>query len=107
MASKKHLLNLSEKNVIYFRDKSLSANPDNSMKTEDFSVLKEMQKDFRLADVPFHIECFDNSNFQGDFAVSAMVVFKNARKGHFLPQNADCQLGSDRSDGSSERASRW
>ncbi|MEY4877020.1 MAG: hypothetical protein RL708_2169 [Bacteroidota bacterium] len=79
IGDKKHLLNLSEKNVIYFRDKSLSANPDNSMKTEDFSVLKEMQKDFRLADVPFHIECFDNSNFQGDFAVSAMVVFKNGK----------------------------
>ncbi|MFM2224348.1 MAG: Excinuclease subunit [Bacteroidota bacterium] len=79
IGDKKHLLNLSEKNVIYFRDKSLSANPDNTMKTEDFSVLKEMQKDFRLADVPFHIECFDNSNFQGDFAVSAMVVFKNGK----------------------------
>lgn len=79
IGDKKHLLNLSEKNVIYFRDKSLSANPDNTMKTEDFSVLKELQKDFRLADVPFHIECFDNSNFQGDFAVSAMVVFKNGK----------------------------
>jgi excinuclease ABC subunit C len=79
IGDKKHLLNLSEKNVIYFRDKSLSANPDNTMKTEDFSVLKEMQKDFRLAEVPFHIECFDNSNFQGDFAVSAMVVFKNGK----------------------------
>ena len=79
IGDKKHLLNLSEKNVIYFRDKTLSANPDNTMKTEDFSVLKELQKDFRLADVPFHIECFDNSNFQGDFAVSAMVVFKNGK----------------------------
>ena len=79
IGDKKHLLNLSEKNAVYFRDKSLSANPDNTMKTEDFSVLKELQKDFRLVDVPFHIECFDNSNFQGDFAVSAMVVFKNGK----------------------------
>ncbi|MEN9521908.1 MAG: hypothetical protein RL065_285 [Bacteroidota bacterium] len=79
IGDKKHLLNLSEKNVIYFRDKTLSANPDNTLKTEDFSVLKQMQTDFRLAEVPFHIECFDNSNFQGDFPVSAMVVFKNGK----------------------------
>ena len=30
-----------------------------------------------LAEVPVHIECFDNSNFQGSFPVSAMVCFKN------------------------------
>jgi excinuclease ABC subunit C len=29
--------------------------------------------------LPVHIECFDNSNFQGKFPVSAIVVFKNAK----------------------------
>ena len=38
-----------------------------------------MQKDLHLKDLPIHIECFDNSNFQGDYPVSAIVVFKNAR----------------------------
>ena len=36
-----------------------------------------MQKDLQLPEVPVHIECFDNSNFQGSFPVSAMVCFKN------------------------------
>lgn len=38
-----------------------------------------MMKDLRLKEEPRRIECFDNSNFQGDFAVSAMTVFKDAR----------------------------
>jgi excinuclease ABC subunit C len=43
-----------------------------------------MKNELRLKELPFHIECFDNSNFQGKFPVSAMVVFKNA-----LPSKAD------------------
>ena len=38
-----------------------------------------MMKDLRLNQLPVHIECFDNSNFQGKFPVSAIVVFKNAK----------------------------
>ncbi|HEY0355745.1 MAG TPA: helix-hairpin-helix domain-containing protein, partial [Flavisolibacter sp.] len=33
--------------------------------------------DLQLTGVPVHIECFDNSNFQGSYPVSAMVCFKN------------------------------
>ncbi len=36
-----------------------------------------MQTDLQLQDLPTHIECFDNSNFQGSYPVSAMVCFKN------------------------------
>ncbi|MEG1910764.1 MAG: hypothetical protein RR190_07320 [Bacteroidales bacterium] len=32
-----------------------------------------------MQEIPMHIECFDNSNFQGDYAVAAMTVFKNAK----------------------------
>jgi excinuclease ABC subunit C len=38
-----------------------------------------MQKDLRLKELPKHIECFDNSNFQGKYPVSAIVVFKDAK----------------------------
>jgi excinuclease ABC subunit C len=38
-----------------------------------------LQKDLSLKELPDHIECFDNSNFQGTDAVSAMVCFKNAK----------------------------
>ena len=36
-----------------------------------------MQEDLQLSAVPVHIECFDNSNFQGSYPVGAMVCFKN------------------------------
>jgi excinuclease ABC subunit C len=39
----------------------------------------QIQKDLRLKEKPIHIECFDNSNFQGTNAVAACVVFKNAK----------------------------
>ena len=32
-----------------------------------------------MDDLPNHIECFDNSNIQGEFAVAACVVFKNGK----------------------------
>jgi excinuclease ABC subunit C len=38
-----------------------------------------MQKDLKLNELPKHIECFDNSNFQGKYPVSAIVVFKDAK----------------------------
>jgi len=40
-------------------------------------VLLQLQEDLHLVQLPMHIECFDNSNFQGSFPVSAMVCFKN------------------------------
>ncbi|MDF1575487.1 MAG: excinuclease ABC subunit UvrC [Bacteroidales bacterium] len=42
-------------------------------------ILKAVQADFRLKDLPRHIECFDNSNMQGSNPVAACVVFKNGR----------------------------
>jgi len=41
------------------------------------SVLAQLQKDLQLAELPVNIECFDNSNFQGSYPVSAMVSFKD------------------------------
>ena len=40
-------------------------------------VLEEMKTLLHLPTIPTHIECFDNSNFQGSYPVSAMVCFKN------------------------------
>lgn len=42
-------------------------------------VLKKIQSDFRLPDLPRHIECFDNSNIQGTDPVASCVVFRNAK----------------------------
>jgi excinuclease ABC subunit C len=40
-------------------------------------VLYQLMDDLRLQELPVHIECFDNSNFQGSYPVSAMVYFRD------------------------------
>lgn len=79
LGEKKKLLELSQKNVLFFKREKLNQyeklNPD--LRTE--RVLSQMQKDLRLTQLPQHIECFDNSNFQGKYPVSAIVVFKDAK----------------------------
>src|SRR5690606_2916669 len=76
---KRKLLELSLKNVAYFKKERLlqyeKLNPE--IRTE--RLLKQMQKDLRMNVLPRHIECFDNSNIQGTFPVSAIVVFKDAK----------------------------
>ena len=44
---------------------------------DKIKLLEQLQKDLQLPGIPMHIECFDNSNFQGSFPVSAMVSFQN------------------------------
>lgn len=46
---------------------------------ENLQVLEQIQKDLKLPRLPLHIECFDNSNFQGAYPVAAMVCFKNGQ----------------------------
>jgi excinuclease ABC subunit C len=79
LGEKKKLLDLSEKNVVFFKREKLDQyeklNPE--LRTE--RLLNLMMKDLRLNQLPRHIECFDNSNFQGNFPVSAIVVFKDTR----------------------------
>lgn len=77
---KKKLLELSQKNVNYFREelkKKKILQLEGKTDMEKKKVLYEIQKDLQLSEVPVHIECFDNSNFQGSFPVSAMVCFKD------------------------------
>ena len=77
---KKKLLELSEKNVNYFKEE-LKKNKmlllEDKTSEQIMEVLKQLQNDLQLSSIPTHIECFDNSNFQGSFPVSAMVCFKN------------------------------
>lgn len=42
-------------------------------------ILTELQKNLHLSEPPTIIECFDNSNFQGDYAVAGMVQFVNGK----------------------------
>ncbi len=72
-------MELSLKNALFYKKEKLDQyeklNPD--LRVE--RVLKQMQADLRLTELPVHIECFDNSNIQGAYPVSALVVFKDAK----------------------------
>ena len=76
---KKHLLDLSERNAKYYKfekdKRSELVDPDRHKKR----IVEQIRKDLGMKESPVRIECFDNSNFQGDYPVSAMVHFKNAK----------------------------
>jgi excinuclease ABC subunit C len=76
---KKKLVDLSRKNARYYmkdRHKQIErVDPDRHVKR----LMAQMKKDLRMTEEPRHIECFDNSNFQGSFPVSACVVFKDGK----------------------------
>lgn len=74
---KKRLLELSEKNVKYFKKQHLNTSvPGN---TDINLALSKMSNDLKLSELPFHIECIDNSNIQGTTPVASVVVFKNMK----------------------------
>lgn len=80
IGDKKKLLDLSQKNVTYFRLQMKKDAINRAKKvTSSERILKTMQEDLHMDVVPFHIECFDNSNIQGTNPVSSCVVFKNAK----------------------------
>jgi excinuclease ABC subunit C len=75
---KKKLLDLSQKNAAYFIDEIRNKERLKlTIKPDHIKLLEQLQQDLQLPDFPGHIECFDNSNFQGSYPVSAMVCFKN------------------------------
>jgi excinuclease ABC subunit C len=76
---KKQLLDLSERNAKYYKLEKQKQKDLVDPERHSKRILSQMMKDLRLNEIPNHIECFDNSNIQGDFPVAAMVVFKNAK----------------------------
>ena len=77
---KKKLLELSEKNVQYFREelrRKKMLQLEGKTADQRRQVLYQLMEDLQLSELPMHIECFDNSNFQGSYPVSAMVCFRD------------------------------
>lgn len=73
---KKKLLQLSIQNTKQFKIDKLKKAESLNPEQRSMRILKDMQKDLHLKEIPIHIECFDNSNIQGTNPVSACVVFK-------------------------------
>ena len=78
IGDKRKLLELALKNVLYARKEKESMN-ERSKDVNEVRIMETIKKDLRLTELPKHIECFDNSNFQGDNPVAAMVCFRNAK----------------------------
>lgn len=76
---KKKLLELSERNAEYYRKEKENRKIFATKEKPSDRILRTMMNDLHLKELPIHIECFDNSNIQGAFPVSACVVFKNAK----------------------------
>ncbi|SCM55332.1 excinuclease ABC subunit UvrC [Petrimonas mucosa] len=76
---KRKLLDLSEKNVKQFKVDKLKKAEMLNPEQRTTRILKTVQKDLGLKEIPWHIECFDNSNIQGTNPVAACVVFKKAK----------------------------
>ena len=74
---KKKLVELSLKNCRVLLEEKVWK--QNFKKDPYVPILEQLQKDLYLQELPDHIECFDNSNFQGAQPVASLVVFKNAK----------------------------
>lgn len=77
---KKKLLDLSNSNIQYYRLQKRKEKIKHESKGNSADrILKTLQQELSMNELPVHIECFDNSNIQGAFPVAACVVFKNAK----------------------------
>ena len=97
IGEKKKLIELSLRNVNYYRLDKLKKEHLNLTERDPNRILKQVQTDFKLNELPIHMECFDNSNFQGTNAVSACVVFKNGKpaKNDYRHFNVKTVVGPD------------
>ena len=84
---KKSLLMLSRKNALAKKIEYLKTEAIKNPETSISKLLKIIQKDLKLKEFPVTMECFDNSNIQGNFPVAACVVFKNGK-----PRKKDYRL---------------
>ncbi|SDC98108.1 Excinuclease ABC subunit C [Algoriphagus faecimaris] len=77
IGDKKHLIDLSVKNALFYKkEKALLLGLNQDKKDR---VIRQLQQDLSLPEIPDHIECFDNSNIQGTNPVASMVCFLNGK----------------------------
>lgn len=76
---KKKLLELSILNVKQYKADRLKQAEKLNPEQRSMRLMKEIQEELHLKELPMQIECFDNSNIQGSDAVAACVVFKKAK----------------------------
>ena len=79
LGEKKHLVEMSIKNIKNYKINFFKSKLASKSTNSNSRILSTLQNDLNMDSFPSHIECFDNSNFQGSFPSSACVVFKNGK----------------------------
>ena len=94
---KKHLLDLSEMNGKQYKFDRLKQAEKLNPEQKQTRLMKELQEKLRLSKMPYHIECFDNSNISGTDAVAGCVVFKGMKpsKKDYRKYNIKTVVGPD------------
>lgn len=97
IGDKKQLLDLCYKNALSYkqeREKQIALT-DPERHTD--RIMNQMMKDLRMREQPRRIEGFDNSNIQGEYAVSAMPVFIDGKpaKKEYRHFNVKTVVGPD------------
>ena len=97
IGDKYKLIELSKRNAKYMQFDNIKKKDALKDKSSDKRIVNQLQVDLNLKTKPRHIECFDNSNFQGTNAVAACVVFKNAKpsKKDYRNYNIKTVVGPD------------
>ena len=76
---KRHLLDLSEMNAKQYKFDRLKQAEKLNPEQKQTRLMKELQNKLQLEKLPFHIECFDNSNISGTDAVAGCIVYKRMK----------------------------
>ena len=76
---KKHLLELSVMNARQYRFDRLKQVDKLNPEQKAVRLMKSLQTLLGMEKMPYHIECFDNSNISGSDAVAGCVVFKGMK----------------------------
>jgi excinuclease ABC subunit C len=77
IGDKKKLVDLSTKNAYFYKKEREKQELEKEPKEQ--RILKTLQRDLRLKELPMQIDCFDNSNLQGSNPVASMVRFTNTK----------------------------
>ena len=94
---KHHLLELSEMNAKQYQFDRLKQTEKLNPEQKQTRLMRELQEKLKLSKLPYHIECFDNSNISGSDAVAGCIVYKGMKpsKKDYRKYNIKTVVGPD------------
>lgn len=94
---KHHLLELSEMNAKQYKFDRLKQTEKLNPEQKQTRLMRELQNKLKLSKLPYHIECFDNSNISGSDAVAGCIVYKGMKpsKKDYRKYNIKTVVGPD------------